>query len=387
MRIRHIYIFALLLLCWACVDPFDPPEGNYEDLLVVEAFLSDDDTTQTIRLSRSYPIDTTQIIPVSDATVYVEDDAGNSFVFQQANAGDYIIQPEDFTPQVGRQYVLRVELGASQRYISAPVEMKPAQQIDDLYFEPATFVDGSGNVVNGFKVAVNSKGPAGETGYFRYEWEETYKTVPPFGSSSVYNRDTGTIEERTDNISECWVSNSSSSIILATTDGLSVNEIQDQAVRYVSFESAEINQRYSILVKQIPLDKSGYEFWTNLLESNESAGSLFDTQPFPLTGNLRNIEDPQEAVLGYFDVASVTSQRLFIDNNDVPSEQFVPSLWENCRANAGDTLVAYGLIPTFDAQSYLISYEVFPEGYLMVPRRCIDCTTKGTNVRPEFWIE
>ena len=387
MRMRIYHIIPILLLCWACVDPFDPPPGNYEDLLVVEAFLTDDDTAQTIRLSRSYPIDTTEFIPVVNANVTVQDDAGNTYIFQQADAGDYIIQPENFTPQVGRRYVLNVDLSPSERYVSAPVEMKPAQEIDELYFEPTSFIDGSGNVVNGFKVALNSSGPVGETAYFRYEWEETYKTVPPFGSSLVYDKDTETIEERTENISECWVSNSSSSIILATTDGLNVNEIQDQAVRYVSFESAELNQRYSILVKQIPLDKSGYEFWTNLAESNESTGGLFDTQPFPLTGNLRNLEDPQEAVLGYFDVSTVSTQRIFIDNDDVPDTEFIPSLWENCRANPGDTLVAPGLVPTFDAQGFLISYFMFPDGYIMVPRRCIDCTTKGTNVKPDYWID
>jgi hypothetical protein len=193
------------------------------------------------------------------------------------------------------------------------------------------------------------------------------------------------IELREDNITECWLSGSSTEINIITTEGLAVSDVQEQPIRYLSFNNERLNFRYSILVKQYALDEEGYEFWKNLKETNESTGTLFDVLPFPLTANIRNEDDPSEPVLGYFDISTVSSERIYIDRTDIPAGTVIPSLFRGCSGNAGDTLVSPGDVPRFSRGGYLISYYVFPTGYIMVPKSCIDCTIYGSNVKPDFW--
>ena len=151
------------------------------------------------------------------------------------------------------------------------------------------------------------------------------------------------------------------------------------------FYDPKLNIRYSILVKQYRLNESSYNFWQNLKDSNESTGSLYDKQPFQVIGNIQNVNNPSEPVLGHFDMATSSSERIFIDNIiDVPDDVSVPSLFTECRVDA-DTTIALFEIPRFLNMGYLISYYNFGVGYVMAKKGCIDCRSKGENVRPDFW--
>ena len=71
MRILAYFtnIFIIALLFSGCIKEFEPSRLGYENLLVVEAFLSDGDESFEVRLSRSIPIDTTGFTPESGANV------------------------------------------------------------------------------------------------------------------------------------------------------------------------------------------------------------------------------------------------------------------------------------------------------------------------------
>ena len=84
------------------MEPFTPEVSNYENLLVVEAFLSDDARNQEIILSRSYPIDTTRVHYETGAGVWLEYASGNQIVFRET-------KPGHFTPGAG----FRPETGTS----------------------------------------------------------------------------------------------------------------------------------------------------------------------------------------------------------------------------------------------------------------------------------
>ena len=371
----------------SCVDPFDAPRGNYDELLVVDAFITDAEAPQHVYLSVSYPIDANTFRTVDNALVVISDDLGTTHELRPEGNGDYVSDPSVWRPVAGRIYTLSIDLGGQRRYVSAEVRMKPAPPIDRLYYEPAQVINEEGEIVNAFDILVDAAGLPGEPLYLRYEWEETYKTVPPFPSIFEYNRETGGIDLRTEQISECWVTNNSTSIITATNEGLNTSNINAKPIHTLRFDRSELNVRYSILVHQFALEKEAYEFWENLRETNEAGGGLFDTQPFPLTGNIRNTNDSREAVLGYFDMSEVATERLYIDSDDLPGETTVPSLFAECLSGAGEVLVQTDSVFFYDQQGFLISDYLFPQGYIMVPERCIDCRIKGSNVKPDFWVD
>ncbi len=374
------------MACIGCVDPFEPPVAGYEELLVVEAFINDDPEPQVVYLSLSSPIDTVRFLPVSGAQVKIIDESGSQFTFAPGEAGAYYSDPNVFNPEPGITYELEVLLPDGRRIISEPVQMKLTPPLSEVYYDLENFVGGeNGNIQEGFVVYANTNGLENEDTYLRYDWEETYESVPPYPASYIYNEQTGSIEQRQDNISRCWITRNSSGINIVTTEGRAITDIREQPIRYLSFSGVELNQRYSIRVKQYAMDSEGYRFWKSLKETNESTGSLFDTQPFPLRGNLQNANDPNEPVLGYFDIATVASQRIFIDKDDLPGNISIPDLYEGCLTSGVDTLVPTGQVPLWLTRGYLISSYVFPVGYVMVQRQCVDCTLYGTNEQPDFW--
>lgn len=55
-----------------------------------------------------------------------------------------------------------------------------------------------------------------------------------------------------------------------------------------------------------------------------NTGSVFDTPPAPIRGNIQNVNDPDEVVLGNFEVANVKLTRIYTTQADVPF--FIPEV-------------------------------------------------------------
>jgi hypothetical protein len=381
-----ILTFMGLGLIYSCVDPFDPPSENYQSLLVVEAFISDDDTAQLVRLSNSSPIDISDFRPESGATVVVEEVGGRRYQFIEDGSGDYWSDVSVFRPVVGNSYILRIQLRDGTSFRSKPVVMKKTTPIKDIYFRQTEFISQlKDSREDGFEILIDTDDLGDEPSYFRYEWDETCQLSAPYTSTLDYDFEAEQIVQREDNITVCWRNRSSIAINVKSTEGLTVNEIKEHPILFVPFSDPAFRERYSIEVRQYAIDRDGYQFWTELKESNELTGSLFDTQPYPLVGNLENETNPEEPVLGYFDVASVESARVYINNRDVPREFIVPSLFSACLIESGDTAVSAFQVPEFVSTGYTpVRFEI-GQGYILVFRQCADCTLRGTNVRPSFW--
>jgi len=304
----------------------------------------------------------------------------------EAEKGKYIPQPGTFFPEVGNTYTLSIASLNGRTYNSDPVVMKATPEIESLYFERKSIPsDDIGDLDDGFQIYLNTGSESNETGYYKFEWEEAFEIVTPYKSFLDYDFQTNEIIERKNNISNCWIESPSTNLNLFSTENLSLDIVNAHPIRFISFRDPLLRVKYSILVKQYALSEEGYRFWQNLKESNESTGSLYDSQPFQVIGNIKNISDPSEAVLGYFDIVTVSSKRIFItERDDVPEEVIVPSIFTHCRVEA-DTLVGGDRVPYFIGTGYLISRYVFGFGYVMVIKSCIDCRRKGSNIKPEFW--
>src|SRR4029077_18302881 len=73
--------------------------------------------------------------------------------------------------------------------------------------------------------------------------------------------------------------------------------------------------RYSINLRQYPLDLEAYQYWLTVQKNSQSLGGLFDLQPSQLRGNIHSVTNPTDPVLGYVSASSVTEKRIYIDNH------------------------------------------------------------------------
>ncbi len=113
---------------------------------------------------------------------------------------------------------------------------------------------------------------------------------------------------------------------------------------------------------------------------------MYTRQPYQIQGNIINPQNPDEVVLGYFLVAGVEEQRVFVNRLpetynyyfdvctlDEAESEMTKSFWRD---------LSYGIRWNYDK---LFHYN--GAIYLVNPP-CIDCTMRGgVNVKPDFWID
>jgi len=370
----------IALLYTDCISEFEPPSQGFEDLLVVEAFLTNNDEPFQVSLSRSTPIDTSGFIPESGAIVRLLNADGESYDLYENGPGNY----QTFSivnPLAGQEYKLRIMTSSGNMYESDFVEMRETPEIDSVSF---AYEERPGAGSEGAQIFVNTHDPNNDTWYYRWEYEEDWIFYTPYYSQVIWNN--GEIINQTENINQCWLSNKSTNVNIKTSTSLSQDIISEHPVLYVTNQTDRLAIKYSINVKQYSLSEASYNYWKELEKVTENLGTLFDPQPATVIGNIYNVNDESEIVLGYFDASSVTEGRLFITRSDLPRLRF-PNVYGYCT----DTVVSNtALVAELSVLGYNLYYNEINEFggmdyYLANAWSCIDCTVRGTNVEPDFW--
>jgi len=367
------YIILLMILYSNCVEEFEPSRQGYENLLVVDAFLTGGSEPFEVRLSRSVPIDTSAFVPERYANIQLESGSGESFELFEKKPGVYnayaVIQG-----QIGETYRLLINTADGKHYASEPVMMRDTPPIDEVGFD---YEKRPWAGVDGVQIYVNTHDSENKTHYYRWEWDETWIFYTPYPSDIYWENG---IKPRPENVNTCWKNGSSKSIDIFSTKSLNEDRVGKFPLLFVTNETDRIRWKYSINVKQYSLSEQSYNYWKELQKSTENLGTLFDPQPSTLVGNIHNITDDKEVVIGYFDASAIQEQRIFISRSDMPNSGF-PNYYAMCS----DSIVQYNQIPDMMRFGYiLITYEMMI-GYHMSYPSCIDCTLAGTNKKPDFW--
>jgi hypothetical protein len=74
---------------------------------------------------------------------------------------------------------------------------------------------------------------------------------------------------------------------------------------------------------QLAINENAFRFWNSLFEQQTSVGSIFDPTPQQIKGNLENVADAKEVVLGFFTAASVNSQKLMIRRGEEAAQRSI----------------------------------------------------------------
>jgi hypothetical protein len=376
------YDIIILLIYSSCIYPFDPPSKDYENLLVVDAFLSDGDDPFEVNLSRSIPIDTDHIIPEENAQVSISDNSGNLYDLYEEDPGRYLTS-WDFHAQTGSMYQLHIQTTDGNQYESDTVYMRETPPIDSVFYRYEEKMLGeSAEILPGLQIYLTTHDKNNNTWYYRWDFQETWEFRSRYNSEQIWEDDM--VKGREEQVYLCWKYDRSTGVLVSTSKNLSEDIISEFPITYISNSTDRLESKYSILLKQYALSEASYNYWKEIEKVTENLGTLFDPQPSSILGNIYNINDEHDIVLGYFDAASVQEQRLFIKRGEFP--QFaIRNYYEHCQ----DTIVGYGMIPIMITQGLMLVGEVPNDfggvEYQLSTEPCIDCRVFGTNVVPDFW--
>lgn len=409
MRKRHskvVLIFLLnmtiMLTFQSCIDAFDFESTEFKSALVVEGTITDQEEVQKIRVSRTFPLDTVLMSGVSGANVSVLDSDGSVYSFSEASDGEYRSN-EAFSVVPGRTYTLSILTQDGKEYRSDETNVPTQTTIDNLYAE-RDFNDVAEN--EGMFIYVDSYDPTGQSNYYRYEYEETYKIIAPFWSgldayivSPLPEPEVGTRpKEQEEQI--CYQTVPSNTIIQQSTTEFGEDRISKFPVRFINRDNYILSHRYSILVRQYVQSRAAFTYYETLESMAGSENFFSQLQTGFLEGNIRSLSEPNEDVIGFFQVSTVSEKRIFFDYNDFFPNENLPDYPISCdlvsppiitETGASPLLIAIELellkyVEDYDQETNPLNFSEYGP-FLMVPTPCGDCTVYGSNVVPEFWIE
>ena len=395
-------IATIGLISISCTDPYTLQTNNYEEALVIEATITNELKHQEIKLTKTYKLEENAPTMVANAVVEVSDDQGNLFEFEEVN--NTYLSVNEFKAEPNRQYKLKIITDDGKSYISTNETLTHETSIQNIV--PTV------NYVNGLKgvdMMVNSYDPTNSSKYYRYEYEETNKIIAPKWSPVkavvTYNAPgtdpPGTIAlvPRTTEARVCFTTKKSNKIILTSTNDLQEDRV-NYSVRFIRDNDYIIAERYSILVKQYVQNLAAHTYYKTLNELSGSGSILSQNQPGFFFGNIKRVENPDEKVIGFFEVSSVSSQRIFFNFHDVFPGQNAPKYPYACEIdpqNEAENIFKYCFAPldlTCQGNTVLshlfneiyVYFDFYNNKYELYRTPCGDCTSFSSNVIPSFWI-
>jgi len=365
---------CVFILMTGCIVQFTPETEEEKELLVVEGLITDQPGPNTIKLSKSLPFGKkSEAKPLSGCFVSLKDDIGNYYPLVEKGAGTYITNSTAFRGQVGRFYTLGIVTNNGAKttsYESFPVEMKPVPPIDSIYYEKTVIKEGFENYfgIDGCNIYLDTHDPENKCKYYRWDYNETWILRLLFPVENI----------------KCWVNDTSNVINFKSTAAFDEARIIRHPVTNISNNTDRLKIKYSISVNQYSLNEDEYVYWEKLQNITDQVGGLYDVIPASVPSNVFCIDNPVERVLGYFSVSARSSKRIFIKDNF----SGIVNLYPDCPTDTvyGDVEI-WGLGVSVWVLSDNPPSFIGPRRRILTDKRgCADCTVRGTNVKPEFWI-
>jgi len=415
-RIKCIlYILSGLTLS-TCKSPYTPaPITAVNNYLVVEGLININDSTY-INLSRTVGVMTASTVkPELKATITIQSNQGNSYPLKEVGNGVYSAPSYNLNP--ANQYSLMIKTSNGSTYASDYVPTKITPPIDSIItdMEP-----------DGIHFSINTHDPQNATRYYRWDYSEEWQFTSYFVShytgqgaatspatmSPFFIGSGITVLPRTNDIYHCWGGDASATILINSTAALSQDILVNQPITFVASSSEKLSIRYSINIREYALTQDAYTFWTLLKTNTEQLGSIFDAQPSATIGNIHNINNPNEPVIGFMSACSVSQKRIFIDHtaeplsysndyqNNTPYNKYtcvldtIPIVKVNNDGTIGEyaeyDYFIYNYPNTIQIPIDLVravNLNVYPPqgSHSGALPQCADCTLRGTNVKPAFW--
>ena len=377
-----------MLILVGCIKPFDPQiEEMEESYLVVDGSIDISTGKGNIILTRTQSLDVVNRITYEvGASVWLETEDGKTIPFIETEEGVYTSN----LPGLDKEDVTRLNINTidNEVYQSDFVPVKISPEIDSISWKADD---------EGLKFFVNTHDPTNNTRYYRWEYIETAEYNSRFLSKYIYNANSGEIERRdqeNQNIYLCWRNDTSTTIFLGNSSKFEEDLIIGKEIRTIEPDSWKHRFKYSILARQFALTKEEYDYWQNIKQSTENIGSLFDTQPSNIGGNIRSITNPERPVIGFFSLGSSTEKRIIIHSNELPPNwnnkgYFIPNYCtesdsegvgvEEFYAELIETALIIDVVYSLFTGEIVLVYTALPE--------CIDCSIdkRGSPIKPDYW--
>ena len=371
-NLKIITLAVLSILFTTCISPLnlDPGEPD-DDILVINGFITDSPGQYEIVLSRVTKFAGTQTAEErfdKQAEVFITDQNGVRTDFNvlqldrrvidnpcavQPNGGccpqELILRveslgfnsPPDFSGEVGNTYILTVITFNGRVYQSTPQTILPGPELDSVFYEYKQ-LPSSDNVTfdSGIEIFSTWEDPPETENYYAWQLNGTYKIIstPDPNPLACCLRVPGDAMANVCYVNERNVIGNRLAFSDLGVNGQVLTEsagfIQDDGFRFADV-SVPPSKQYYVEVEQFSMSQETFQFNQLLSSQLDIDGDIFDPPPAEIRGNMRNVNDPDEVVIGFFATYSVQKAGVFVNRGDLEFIQRFSGECNDCRTRAG----------------------------------------------------
>lgn len=367
-------------LCGSCVIPYEPELDGSQEALVISGMITDRPGLHEVTISRSSSYRLPEFQGLESCIVTVTNQDGDVIVYSDAGEGIYEADvPDDFL-DVGDAASLYVMTPGQIEYQSAYDTILACPDLDSIYWELGTLETPDPEFNRpGIQFYLDMSGEDSDSRNMIWRVQETWEYwASLFGTHIAYSR--GNWQEfSTNKIFRCWKSYPLDQIFTGTTRNLSKNELLRVPLNFVSNETDRLSVTYSLHVQQQSLSLKAYEYWQRMNDQAAESGGMYEKQPASIVGNIYNVYNPDDVVLGYFYASQVMERDIFVQNNNL-FDFWIPQI--SCEYQAMSTLWRN---PDVKYPVYIYVPGNFNPN-LWGPAECFDCRLQGGDtIRPLIW--
>jgi hypothetical protein len=383
---RTAFLLLIHFILNSCAEPYILETNTYEQALVAEATITNELKKQEITLTKTSRFEDAATQIEKGADIFITDNTGTRYDFEE-ESGKYISTTE-FQAIPEKEYRLSINTSDGRSFVSSTETLTPINPIQDV----KAVVETKDNL-RGVSIKVTSFDPTSTANYYRYEYEEAYKIIAPSWSLnkaivippvSIDPRaePTYALIPNSPDTRICYNTKKSTEVLLTSTAELNDNHVNFN-VRFISNQNYVIKERYSILVRQYIENLASYSYYSTLKKLSGSVNLLSPNQPGFLFGNLKSVNNPNDKIIGYFDVASVSTKRIYFNYIDLFPGEVPPPYYTDCKP------FCYGEQPCTHKDGLIDDIALGKVTYFGNPNwvnaPCGDCTIIGSKIKPPFW--
>ncbi|WP_075589902.1 DUF4249 domain-containing protein [Labilibacter marinus] len=396
MKLYVIHILLIFLFITSCIEPYQINTEGEGKFLVVDGLVTNREGPYSVLLNYSTPTYTPKFENVANAEVKIVEDLDEVYVLNYVDNGKYQTDP-NFRAIIGKSYKLQIDID-TKHYESDLCLLREPSCIDNISMQKKTkFGGGYGDDV--LQLLVDANVCSEDETCLRWDVKEDWK-IHLRNPEFFYMVNDSTFGWTKDVITDCYKSDKIDRIVIQSFQNQAVRSLVAKGVASVSpYISDRFLTRYRATINQYSISKQEYHFWDMLRSSTENSEDFFGRQPYSVYGNISCITNPDENVLGYFQVAGVTSKEIYVDRGDISRLGLGVYSYRPC---AVDTILVsdeYSLyeeyIKKIRSNEWIYSQNYYTEtakpvllGITFLSAECGKCSKNNARVEPPLgWVD
>ena len=322
---KRILFFLTLCVLQSCIKPFDFEVDEGAKKLVVNGMITNEPGPYTVKINKttSYGGHFSDVHDdILKAQVTITDDLGAVETLKEFKPGEFVTDLNGIQGRIGGKYTLRIKLKNGEEYVSETETLPAVSNIDRFYYQykEVLSLNAENNEVRSpyFEMRVDLKDAATEKNYYRWVSLGTYEVETQPENFTTQDKNGNPRPAPKNCCRQCWVRRVDYSAAVTSDRDFDGKNLIGMPVANIPITPQFFGIKYHIELKQYSISEKVFYFWKTLESQTAGTGSVQDPAPANARGNITNINNPDEQVLGYFGASGVITKTMYLGPQDVP---------------------------------------------------------------------